>query len=548
MLQTQSDTALYGVPAASHGLRLSSGRVCAILIAIATTLMAWHLCHYLAYAIKAIRYPFELDYGEGIVWQQAILIPGPRMYGDINHYPFIVFHYPPLYHLVVRGLALLGANILMAGRSVSVASTLVLAAVVASLSFQVSRDEAVRPAALAGAVVAGLSVFCYWPVVAWSPLFRVDMLATALSFLGVWCAVRSADHPRLLYVALIVFVLAVYTKQSSLAAPLATVPIMLLTDRARTIKACVLGFSLALAALAVLMWLTHGNFLRHIILYNLNRYYLRTVFIALAMQSWEIVFLALAVAGLCVGWRSLAAKGPFANLGGFGRHLRDNPSSLTRATLILYFAMSTATLAMLGKSGGCVNYFIEWMCVWSPWIGYLTTILLQESPGAANLQSRLKWPVASFIMPVLLICQVLIMPSSAAAAFRLNDSERNEQLGQLLAKVEQARRPVLSDDMVLLMKAGKTVPWEPAIFAELAATGQWNDRLLTRLIANQVFAFVLTTGMPGQPLYDSRFDPAVSHAIAVAYPVEQSCAGMIVHVPSGRREAGKNDGCRFTWR
>jgi hypothetical protein len=33
---------------------------------------------YLSYATRAITFPFGLDYGEGIVWQQALLIPGSR--------------------------------------------------------------------------------------------------------------------------------------------------------------------------------------------------------------------------------------------------------------------------------------------------------------------------------------------------------------------------------------------------------------------------------------------------------------------------------------
>ena len=50
----------------------------------------------------SIRYPFGLEYGEGIVWQQAALIPGPHMYGTAQDLPFIVFHYPPLYYLLAR--------------------------------------------------------------------------------------------------------------------------------------------------------------------------------------------------------------------------------------------------------------------------------------------------------------------------------------------------------------------------------------------------------------------------------------------------------------
>src|SRR6184192_2212802 len=82
---------------------------------------------YLQNAFDAIRYPFGLDYGEGIVWQQLLLIPGPRMYGAITDAPFIVFHYPPVYHLVARAVTLLGIDPLMAGRGISVVCTLITA-------------------------------------------------------------------------------------------------------------------------------------------------------------------------------------------------------------------------------------------------------------------------------------------------------------------------------------------------------------------------------------------------------------------------------------
>src|SRR5262245_25698554 len=84
---------------------------------------------YLQNAFDAVRYPFGIDYGEGIVWQQLLLIPGPRMYGAITDVPYIVFHYPPVYHLAVRAVMLLGLDPLMAGRGLSVACTLTTAGV-----------------------------------------------------------------------------------------------------------------------------------------------------------------------------------------------------------------------------------------------------------------------------------------------------------------------------------------------------------------------------------------------------------------------------------
>ena len=79
-------------------------------------LMTVRSANYLTDATRAVLFPFGLDYGEGIVWQQALLIPGPQMYGKITQPPFIVFEYPPVYHLLVRGIATLGIDPLAAGR------------------------------------------------------------------------------------------------------------------------------------------------------------------------------------------------------------------------------------------------------------------------------------------------------------------------------------------------------------------------------------------------------------------------------------------------
>lgn len=54
------------------------------LFGIAVLGMTVHFIFFLKYTFAAVRYPFQLDYGEGIVWQQALLIPGSRMYGDIT--------------------------------------------------------------------------------------------------------------------------------------------------------------------------------------------------------------------------------------------------------------------------------------------------------------------------------------------------------------------------------------------------------------------------------------------------------------------------------
>jgi hypothetical protein len=508
--------------------RPSIGHLCLMLFAAAIVLLAWHASVYLHDAVAAIRYPFEMDYGEGIVWQQALLIPGPRMYGDITHFPFIVFHYPPVYHLVVRGVAALGVDFLAAGRGVSVAATIAIGALAGGLSFHATRDAAGLTAALIGATVAGLSVFCYWPVVIWSPLLRVDMLAVALSFLGVWCAVRSPEHPGRMNLAVIAFVLAVYAKQTCIVAPLATFPVMLLVDRRRTLQAAALGLVIAVSALLLLEWMTHGGFLRHILLYNLNRYDPIVALQAIGVEWPQAGFLVLAVVALGVGWRRFRVTHG-CNLIAFRQDVRVSRTTQMIAVLTLYFGLSSAMLLTLGKSGSTLNYFIEWMCVWSVLIGTLAATAASRAVAWIGQRSDGASPALALLVPVLLIGQVAIIPVSAAQRFHIADGAWNDQLGRLAAEIRRAKRPVLSDDMVLLLTAGKPVPWEPAIFAELASTGRWDERLIVDMITMHDFAFVITRGHPGSEIYDSRYNPAVSQAIEAAYPYTEEYADRTVH-------------------
>src|SRR5262245_14844576 len=98
-------------PTPLHLVLLGATSFVVILLAARTVM-------YLQNAFDAVHYPFGLDYGEGEVWQQVLLIPGPRMYGAITNMPFIVFPYPPVYHLTVRAAMLLGIDPLMAGRGI----------------------------------------------------------------------------------------------------------------------------------------------------------------------------------------------------------------------------------------------------------------------------------------------------------------------------------------------------------------------------------------------------------------------------------------------
>ncbi len=109
------------------------------------------------------------------------------------------------------------------------------------------------------------------PVIAWTPLMRVDMLANALGLLGLVFAIRAIDRPAWIYAASVAFVLSLYTKQIGIAAPMAAFAVLLLVDRKTALRGLAASTLLGLIILGTLTWLTDGGFVRHIFMYNVNR-------------------------------------------------------------------------------------------------------------------------------------------------------------------------------------------------------------------------------------------------------------------------------------
>lgn len=505
-------------------MRASAGLISLILIGTAIVAASVHFMVYLHYAVAAVRYPFELFDAEGIVWQQAMLIPGTRMYGDIDRFPFIVFHYPPLYHLLVRGLSAIGVYPLIAGRSISLIASIVTAALAASFAFSATSTAVGRCARLAGAATTGLIFFCFAPVVACSPLMRVDMLAIALSFLGVWFATLAGSRPRFLYVAITLFVLAAFTKQTSIAAPIATMAVMALVNLKLTLRALCFGLLLGSLALLILSQATDGGFLRHIIFYNINRFSVSAgIHYAFDSLSAQLGFVALAIVSVPISWKRLALERSWQNPSSIRHDLAFNSAVQLLAIMTLYLAITTCMLVMIGKSGAGLNYFVEWMAVLSVLIGVVVAGIVSVQLSQRKRDAGRPTIVLILALPLLLLMQVLRSPTSWD--FNLASPIQSQQLEQLLDRIRHADRPVLSDDMVLLMKAGKEVPWEPAIFIELASTGRWDERRITDLIASHYFGFVISHGN------DDHFGKSVGASIQNAYPLTKSFGDYLVHLP-----------------
>lgn len=475
-------------------------------------------------ALIVIRFPFGVDYGEGIVWQQMRNIMRGHGYAPLGVYPAIVYHYPPVFHLSVGLVAqLLGADELATGRAVSWIATLGTASLIGILATLLGRRGKDRLAGMVGGLLIGLLYLSCTPVIDWGPLMRVDMLAYFLGLSGLLCTLRAIDRPVALYAAAFCFTLALYTKQVSIAAPVAAFcGLIVVRPRLAWLLAAVTIAQSGLLLLG-LSWVTGGNFLRHIILYNVNRVAPGALASLIAPLLQHLVYITLALAGLFVLLARVRDLWP----------ARQNHAVAVAGatTMVAYFILKTLMLGMIMKSGAGLNYAIEWFCA----MAILAGVIILPAAETAVMATRYgevqpdKSPfvAATILLAIALQAQqlprLLLTPENAKAGFAR---------GKLfLDLIHLSAKPVISDEMTYLIRAGRSVDWEPAIAAELGATRRYDEAAFVHLIRQKRFGLFITQGDRGEAAFDNRYNPPVADAIEAAYPKKYRLGRFIIHAP-----------------
>ena len=487
------------------------------------------LMRYLDFAWASVIYPFQLEYGEGLVWQQAELMLGPDAYRSIAQYPYTVFEYPPLYHLVVRALMGLGVDPLLAGRSVSVTSLAGICGFAGLITYRALRCQAGSWGAWTGALLTSLILLTFQPVLQYSRLMRVDTLAIALGFLGINLMICSLRRVWIGYLAIIVFVMATYTKQTAIAAPIACLFALALGNWKFAFRIALVGAILGFSTALLLQGLTDGGFSRHILSYNMNTWHLSALFGMLRQESNHGIYFILVCAGLVFAWARIVEPSVLRSLAAFRQAVSQQVSLFILVVVTVMFLLSLVMATTLGKTGADINYFIEGMCIWAIVLGIMT------GHGVKYLTSDgTGWKAwVAYIFWGLLLVQAWSLPlfNFVISGRTLTDQARVAELRELTERIRRAELPVLSDDVVLLLRAGRRMPWETAIFTELSAQGVWDESEAVRMVQDRKFAFVVIATGQTDPIREQRFSPAIRNAIASSYPVTTSFAGRTIHSP-----------------
>ncbi|HEU4713397.1 MAG TPA: hypothetical protein VFS76_17635 [Pyrinomonadaceae bacterium] len=467
----------------------------------------------------------EIDYGEGIVmWQAANVTDWTRAFHPIENYPHNVFHYTPLFHLVSRLVNHFTHNLLVAGRLTSILSLVGTCLVGAFLVARVLPAGRDRWARFIGSLAAGTLIFTT-PIWFWSCLMRVDGLAIFLSVCGVALFVLARRHRALGFLALVFFVAAVYTKQTSIAGPAACLILAFIEKPRYAMQLFAFSVALGLAILLMLHIVTDGLFLRHIITYNQNPYILTGLLDKVGRHTAPIVVPLF-----------FAAVFPFALLRrrmshGLGRYetlrLILTHSDFERCVVVvgLYFVFATAlAIATISKVGAYDNYYLEMDVAMCLLAGLFLGWLIRREAHHRTRGQR--------ILQIVVIVLFIIHTGNnwpqlnwTANAYRHPPVEYSPQVVEYIKRLPD---PIYSEDMVVLMQAGKEVPAEPAIITALAMDGKWDETgFVDRIKRGEFSAIVIRNSLQN----DQRFSKGVVDAIHESYYLAEKIGQFQIYLP-----------------
>jgi hypothetical protein len=473
--------------ARAFGVLALLAAVAVFAAAAARPLAAWA-----AHGHAALMFPYPLNYGEGPLLDQAAraavgeplyAVPGAYTAGGPARYT--ITNYPPVYMLVQAPfVAAFGPSFAYA-RALSLVSAVVAAAAVAGLAAALTRDR------LAG-VLAGVLAFTVPYVAFWSSLGRIDTLALALSLCGAAVAVAWPHRAAAVVIAAALCALAAYTRQTYvLAAPMAVFAYLWGGRWRYNALLFAIAFGvLGTGALAVLVAVTRGGFLFHIVTANVNALDDRLITVyAAELAAYLPLMLAAGLFVIGAGWalpvRDTRVRG--SRVRGsrvLDTRVRDTPGSRLRRPAAWWFAApyllgALVSALSIAKIGSDVNYLYELVFGLALASAVITAALAQTAVLA-------RVPVFQAVWIALLAAQIAGMTTLSTDKYlRINADRIAQEPGIAALAAEVAAEPglILADEYLgLLPLAGRRIVFQPFEMGQLAAAGLWDDAPLADAI------------------------------------------------------------------
>ena len=177
----------------------------------------------------------------------------------------------------------------------------------------------------------------------------------------------------------------------------------------------------------------------------------------------------------------------------------------------VYFWISALiAAATISKSGAWDNYFLE-MDILACWLSGLLVAWLARR---VSFTPRRAFVLLQVIIIFILLVQCVTNWRKVSAIVRSYQHPTVDRSNEVVNFIKQLPGDVYSEDMVILMQAGKEVPAEPAIISALAEDGKWDESGFVQRIKNGGFSAVVIRWTLHNP---GRFRDGVVKAVEERY-------------------------------
>lgn len=458
--------------------------------------------------LGALDHPYSLDYGEPVVeLATRSYMESGQLYRPIGSFPLTLLPYNPLYPQSVALLAGEPERVLAAGRTLSVLATIALCLLVYHWARRIGAPRDL-------ATGAALMLLTDPLILRWSMLLKSDLCALALEWGGLALLLGSIADPggqrRLLRrgAGTALLIGAFFTKQTYvLAVPVFALVLVRGEGVAAALRWCLWYAGAVIGGILGLQALTQGAYGQNAYEANLLRYHARLA----AGHAWAYLERhAIAVAAASLSLIAVSV------------HQKARQESVLRV-LILYLGLACIWGALAGKVGAAENYFLQ-----------LTPALY------VLVLAALRTGLPRLLVHLLLVLCALSNTLGATAAYSALSRDLSEQRRDLAPLIEALRRThgeVLSEDLSLLLRAGKSVHYSPFEYTQLARSGRWDERSFIERVHRGDFELLLFQTNVFAVEESQRYSREFIAAVRRTYRPMGVVAGQIVCVRKAAGEA-----------
>lgn len=407
-----------------------------------------YLVIYILHACQYILYPYQLDYGEGyMLYYASLLAHGHSIYPNLPNYPFIPGLYPPLYPLLCAPFVKIFGLSFVAGRTISAVSALLIGLVIYRIVSFISDQRS--------GLVASLFFFASTFVFLTTAWYREDTLGLLFSLTGVFFIIKHAKD-KAVYLSIPFFLLAVFTKQSYLLAPVVSIIYLIFKDKRLGLKIGGLFIIIGASIFIILNHLTSGQFYLQTISYQSFAPVLQLVvqrygdFLSGHLIIFCLAFILATYTLLQRKWKLLS----------------------------LYFFAAAIAAVTVGRPGASSYYFLELIAVCS--------ILAGLAYHRFYPQIK-KGSLAGFFISVLLLTQLTIF-SHGPYDHLAKDLKTNEQISSL---IQSTSGQVLTEDAGQALLNGKNLYIEWFMATQLNMQGKWDQSTFIDELQSKKYSLII---------------------------------------------------------